>query len=138
MKPLSDYVKIIAAHDSSSGYLVGFVVDTREQTTKEMLIGVASQIRTDEGDLACRFITDCYYTTIDNIYQLHEATGHYMYGTVRKDRGPSYSPIASSLLPNDGDFVVAFATLPMALTLCRRRDSDENCNEFKKFFWGAK
>lgn len=61
-KPLSDYIKIIAVHDSCSGYLTSFVVDTRKQTIKSMLLEVIKKIRSDDGDGACQIATDRFYT----------------------------------------------------------------------------
>lgn len=52
-KPIVDYIKIIAAHDSGSGYQVNFHVYTRKDSVKAMLVKVAGDIRTRDNK-SCR------------------------------------------------------------------------------------
>jgi len=130
-KPIADYVKVIAAHDSNTGYCYSFVVDTREKNVKQMLLEVVSKYPSDG---ARRIATDRFYTSVDNVMAVREK-GHYMYGTVRSDRGPNKNNDIKQEMSEkggleDGEFLWRMADLPMPMTLFLWRDSNKDGSWF--------
>jgi hypothetical protein len=133
-KPMSDYVKVIAAHESKTGYCYAFKVDERlpGETVKDLLIGVLDQLpKKDPDDPTApgerrRIAMDRFYTSIDNA-KLTFDHGHFMYGTVRSDRGPKKcKEIAEETMARpleDGDFYWRMADQPMPITIYLWRDS---------------
>ena len=116
-KPIADYVKIISLHCSHCGYCLDFVVDTRTESTHEMVLKVCAGL---EGQ-PFRIATDRFYTSVDTAKSLL-VKGLYMYGTVRTDRG-----IDSDLKPRverpleDGEHRWSMA--PPGLLSCVWRDT---------------
>ena len=84
-KPKSDYIKVIAAHESKTGYCAAFHIDTRTESVQDMVLKVVNQLP-QPGEHR-RIATDRFYTTVDTARALMQQDYH-MYGTVRKDRGP--------------------------------------------------
>lgn len=86
-KPLKDYIKIIACHDSMNGYLVSFIVDMiTGMKVSQLLYDTLKILKKDNGKY--KVATYLFYTTVDNCNMLLEKLGVYMYGTIRKDRDP--------------------------------------------------
>lgn len=129
-KPIADYVKVIALHESKSGYCWSFCVDTRTQTVREMLLDVVSKVPKDGGR---RIATDRFYTGVDNAKAIRDE-GHFMYGTIRGDRGPHKTGIkaqrdaAGGL--EDGEFLWQMADLPLPMTMYLWRDSNKEGSWF--------
>ena len=133
-KPMSDYVKVIAAHESKSGYCNGFLVDERNDSVANMTMAVMRQVsdhgRGEDWQGARRFACDRFYTTVDNIARAWYEERALMYGTIRGDRGPQHSGIPSRMKLRDGEYVWRQADKPLPLTLYKWHDSDANGSWF--------
>lgn len=132
-KPIADYVKVIAAHEAKTGYCYAFKVDERlpAENVKTMIADVLKQLpRKDEGDPAAegqhrRVAMDRFYCGVDNA-KLTLDHGHFMYGTVRSDRGPQHTGILDELKERrleDGEFFWRMANQPVPMTMYLWRDS---------------
>ena len=86
-----------------------------------MLVNVLKGIHGDEGDLPCHIATDCFYTMVDNIDLVIKESGHYIYGTIRKDHGTQYCTLKKKTLPNDGDYIMESAWIHIPLTVYKWR-----------------
>ena len=62
---------------------------------------VAKKINSDGG--VTRIDTDCFYTTLGNVYYVYIKTRNYLYGTARSDYGPQHFAIKKPKL-NYGEF----------------------------------
>ena len=60
-KPITDYIKIVSAHNSRSGYLLSFIVDTWDKRTTQLLMETVEKINLSEP---YRISTDRYYKSI--------------------------------------------------------------------------
>ena len=81
-KPIADYIKIISLHCALTSYCYAFHVDTRTETTREMVLELCGKL----PHKPYRIATDRFYTSVATAKELL-ARGFYMYGTVRTDRG---------------------------------------------------
>ena len=90
-------------------YLISFHVNTRKDYGAEMLEKVVEKINTSDTKF-CHTATDRFYTMIDNCLDIYKKNGHYLYGTIRRDRCTHHSPIKddTTTLPVDGAFVSAY------------------------------
>lgn len=124
---MSDYIKVISSHCSDSGYCVSFKVDERNKTVRKILLEVAGRIP-DVGVghmIAC----DRFYNSIDNLRDVYQATGYFMYATIRVDRGVKYSHIHNGTL-KDGEYKFEYACVPIPLTVICLRVSDDKGSWF--------
>ncbi len=120
-KPIADYIKIISLHCAHCGYCLDFTVDTRTQTTRDMVLDVCSAL----PHQPYRIATDRFYTSVDTAKALLER-GLYMYGTVRTDRGidPELRASLSSSQLTDGESRWSMA--PPSLLCCVWRDTTKD------------
>jgi Transposase IS4 len=117
-KPIADYIKIISLHCAHCGYCVDFLVDTRTQTTHEMVMEVCSRLPPGQP---FRIATDRFYTSVATAKALL-TKGLFMYGTVRTDRGVDQAIKPNRENPlNDGEHRWSMA--PPHLLSCVWRDT---------------
>ena len=129
-KPLSDYIKIVAAHESKTGYCYAFVVDERLPNVKvqDLMMAVlvqypdATELETETPQTRT-FACDRFYITVDNVVKAWFDKKQLIYGTIRGDRGPQHCGIGNPRLQY-GEFVWSQSDAPMPLTMFRWRDSD--------------
>ena len=111
-KPLKDYIKSFAIHESKTGYCVNFRIDDRvpekDITRKVVLRLCTSSLPKRPYKIA----TDRYYTSVDTATSLLEQ-GFYMYGTMRTDRGVCKELISKKKEVGQGEFVWKMATPSM-------------------------
>lgn len=122
-KPKSDYIKVIAAHESKTGYCAAFHIDTRKESTHDMVMEVVDQLP-QPGENR-RVATDRFYTFVDTARAIDQK-GYHMYGTIRKDRGPP-DVLKQSITANklaDGETRWRMAADP--LLVCVWRDTTED------------
>ena len=125
---MSDYVRVIALHEANTSYCYAFEIDTREKTVAESIKDILKQVPNDDGGR--RVAIDRFYNGVDNAV-LGYKLGHYLYGTIRKDRGPH----KNNDMDNDGDlsdgeFHWRMAELPVPMTMYSWRDSKKEGSLF--------
>ena len=127
-KPMSDYVCVIALHEANTSYCYAFEVDTCEKSVVESIEDILKQVPNDKG--ARRVAIDRFYNGVDNAV-LGYKLGHYLYGTVRKDRGPHQNnDMDNDGELNDGEFHWRMAKLPIPMTMYSWRDSKKEGSLF--------
>lgn len=114
-KPIADYIKVISLHCAVSGYCYNLVVDTRQQTTADLVQDVCAAL----PQQPFRIATDRFYTTVRNARSLLQR-GLYMYGTIRTDRGVDKTLLTGGELA-DGESRWSMA--PPGLLSCVWRDT---------------
>ena len=117
-KPTKDFIKVVAVHESNTGYCCGFEVDERVgKPIHDVVLSVVSHLRQQPYRIA----TDRWYTSVPTALALLER-GLYMYGTLCANRQypESLSNKKNELQLKDGEFCSAFSE---KLYCCVWRDS---------------
>ena len=63
-KPMSDYVRVIALHETNTSYCYAFEVDTCEKSVVESIQDVLKQVPNSDGGR--KVAIDCFYNGVDN------------------------------------------------------------------------
>lgn len=132
LKPIADYIKIVASHESFTGYCYAFIVDERIQGQRimDLVLAVLSQypdakgMSMDGAEMQTRsFACDRMYITVDNVVESWDKTNQLIYGTIRSDCGPHHCGIGNPRL-EAGEFVWRQSDFPLPLTVFLWQDSD--------------
>ena len=141
-KPLLDYIKIVASHESNTGYFYAFLVDEWLPNMKvvDLIMAVLAQYpdarELDGEDTQTRtFAFDHSYITVDNGRKAWADHRQLIYGTIRGDRLPQHCGIGNPRL-QDGEFVWRQSDLPLPLTIFHWHDSDPKGSWFLSPYHG--